>query len=54
MRPFEIAKGFCLAVNLEAATLEAKKKKTEYIIEYAFQFHQVYVLVQLDYKWKKE
>ncbi|VXC90372.1 hypothetical protein BACI71_90311 [Bacillus mycoides] len=28
MRPFEIAKGFCLTVNLEADTLEAKEKKT--------------------------
>jgi hypothetical protein len=28
MRPFEIAKGFCLTVNLEADTLKAKEKKT--------------------------
>ncbi|ENQ3113130.1 DUF4238 domain-containing protein [Bacillus cereus] len=33
MRPFEIAKGFCLTVNLEADALEAKKKKTEYIMQ---------------------
>ncbi|PFH71650.1 hypothetical protein COI61_25230 [Bacillus cereus] len=33
MRPFEIAKGYCLTVNLEADTLEAKEKKTEYIMQ---------------------